>query len=499
MSRHPLATTRPLPGARRAFRRLPGAAVIVLAVAGMLPATAFAWEREAGPLPWRVGGISGFTADAAAFPDSAGQRLEVYVRLRPATIGTLAEGRTHASRLRIEVRLRQGRRGPEQRATQDLALTAADTSAGYGRLVLLPFRVSSGPHRLHVRMEVYKRLLPGQGEGRPDVGEIAGEIEVPAPQQGRMLSDIEFVWPGHDAAPGAFRRGERQLLPNAERLYGLLAPAPRAAFTAGAPGPPRPWRWVARIEDAAGRAIAVRESAGPSSEWLHGLAEFDVAAIPAGAYTMEVKAWQDGDPGAMVRRATFSVGWERDTWLADPDELHDQVHFLLRRDQEDDFERMPPGEQERAIAEYWRDRDPTPGTPANELRDVFLDRVRFANATYGRYGLGKGMFSDMGRVFIRYGEPSEVLRQVMPGREQELGPLIQRYVKSSDRPIGDVSDGAGGSDMRPFEIWIYEGEVMLPFDTDRTVAPRKRLGKPLVFLFIDENWLGDYRLRYSTE
>jgi GWxTD domain-containing protein len=464
-------------------------------------APAFAWEREAGPLPWRVGGISGFTADAATFPDSAGQHLEVYVRLRPATIAALAEGRIWTPRLQLEVELEEsGRGGKKQSARQEITFTAADTAAGYGRLVLVPFKVRPGSHRMHVRVETYHRLLPGRGDGKPDVGEIAGEITVPAPQAGRDLSDIEFVWPaGGPQTSGLFRRGDQMLLPNAERLYGLLATAPRAAFTARAPGPARPWRWIARLEDRNGQKIAERDSTGPADEWLHGLVEFDVATLPAGAYVLEVKAWQEGDPGALTRRSTFSVGWERDTWLRDPSDLEDEVHFLLRRDEEDKFERMPPGEQERMIAEYWRTRDPSPETAANELRDVFLQRVHFANQTYGRYGLGKGMFSDMGRVFIRYGEPSEVHRSVIPGREQELASIIERYVRVHDRPIGNVSDPAAGADMRPFEVWIYEGEIMLPFDTDRAVAPRRRLSKPLVFLFIDEQWLGDFRLRYSTE
>ena len=488
----PSAIARPHPGARRVFTAL------LLLGAAATPAAA--WEREAGPLPWRVGGISGFTADAATFPDSSGQRLEVYVRLRPSTVAALADGRTHAPTLRLEVELREGKRGPEQRVTQEIVFTPADTVAGYGRIVLLPFPVRPGVHRLHVRAESYRRLLPGRGEGKPDVGEVAGEITIPGPQAGRHLSEIEFVWPGqNERGPGMFQRGGRRLLPNAERLYGLLATTPRAAFTAHAPGPARPWRWVARIEDAAGHAMAVRESAGPADEWLHGLAEFDVGTLAAGAYVLEIKAWQEGDAGALVRRSTFSVGWERDTWLRDPDDLHDEVHFLLRRDEEDKFERMPPGEQERVITEYWRTRDPSPGTAVNELRDVFVQRVLFANQTYGRFGLGKGMFSDMGRVFIRYGEPSEVHRAVIPGREQELGSLIERYVRTHDRPVGNLGDTSAGADMRPFEIWIYEGEIMLPFDTDRAVAPRRRLSKPLVFLFIDEQWLGDYRLRYSTE
>jgi hypothetical protein len=53
--------------------------------------------------------------------------------------------------------------------------------------------------------------------------------------------------------------------------------------------------------------------------------------------------------------------------------------------------------------------------------------------------------------------------------------------------------------MRPFEVWVYEFEIKNPFDSDPGMSTTRRLTKPLVFLFVDEQWLGDYRLRYSTE
>ena len=65
-------------------------------------------------------------------------------------------------------------------------------------------------------------------------------------------------------------------------------------------------------------------------------------------------------------------------------------------------------------------------------------------------------------------------------------------------PIGDVHQKGLGGDMRPFEVWIYEGDIPLPPDADPSVSENRRYRK-LVFLFVDEQGLGDYRLRYSTE
>ena len=124
----------------------------------------------------------------------------------------------------------------------------------------------------------------------------------------------------------------------------------------------------------------------------------------------------------------------------------------------------------------------------------------FANRTYGRYGLGKGMFSDMGRTFIRYGEPNEVLKQVIPSQDNTLAEMVRPIAAAEPREMNDVSDRSLGPDMRPFEVWIYEGNIPFPIDADprNTNQPNIR-NRRLVFLFVDEQWVGDYRLRYSTE
>ena len=146
----------------------------------------------------------------------------------------------------------------------------------------------------------------------------------------------------------------------------------------------------------------------------------------------------------------------------------------------------------------WRRRDPTPQTAENEARNEFLARVEHANHNFTGPGRTRGMFSDMGRVYIRYGQPSDILRQVFPTGDNTLLQAIQELVATEERPIGDVHQKGLGGDMRPFEVWIYEGDIPLPPDADPSVSENRRYRK-LVFLFVDEQGLGDYRLRYSTE
>jgi GWxTD domain-containing protein len=223
----------------------------------------------------------------------------------------------------------------------------------------------------------------------------------------------------------------------------------------------------------------------------------DLSTQPAGGYELELKAWREGDAGALLRRARFSVAWLQSSWAIDPASQEDAVHFLLSAEEERDFARLMPGERERFLEDFWRHRDPTPETAENEARIEFLRRVEHANRSFGHPAFGKGMFSDMGRAYIRYGEPSEVLRQVIPTGDETLLQAIRELEATEDRPTGDVHQKGPGGDTRPFEIWLYEGNVGLPPSADPASARRPR--RRLVFLFVDEQGYGAYTLRFSTE
>jgi GWxTD domain-containing protein len=224
----------------------------------------------------------------------------------------------------------------------------------------------------------------------------------------------------------------------------------------------------------------------------------DLSTEPAGGYDLEVAVWQDGDAAPLTRRARFGVAWQVDSWMRNPRDIEDDVHFLLNPDDEEAFALLPPGEQERYLDDFWAARDPVAATGVNEARSTFLRRVDHANLTWSRPGLGKGMFSDMGRVYIRYGEPSEVVNQVIPTGDETVDRIVSQLSANEDRPVGDVTQKGPGGDPRPFEVWIYQAPIGLPPDADPRVVNRPRRTR-LVFLFVDEHGVGDYRLRYTTE
>jgi len=104
---------------------------------------------------------------------------------------------------------------------------------------------------------------------------------------------------------------------------------------------------------------------------------------------------------------------------------------------------------------FWKDRDPSPGTPDNEFKNEHMRRMNYANE---RFSVGfedrtNGWRTDMGRIYIVYGEPNN----------------IERYPFTPSRPAA--------------EIWTYDhltgqGQVY--------------------FLFVDETGYGEYNMVHST-
>ncbi len=499
----PLRAARPLPGARACF-----GAVLVSMVLAALATPAHAARRDPGmpppELPWRVGGRVGFTVDAASFPDSSGTVLDVYVRIPPSTLEAMELDSLGRGRLTMTVRLRlpTGGRVPESR--QELSFTREDATSGFGKVVVMRYPTVPGRHRLKVKIEdvqTHKTGIAYLGRPAPESADLEGDFTVPKPQAGRSISDLEFVWSERDSSNGTglFQRGGHTLLPNPERLYGLYASDLHAFFIARGPAVDgRPWRWVARVLDAAGEPVVAQESTGTASEWLAGGCTLDISTLPAGGYDLEVKVWQEGDAGALTRRAHFSVAWQPLSWHRNPLDFEDDVHLLFDADGEERFARLHPGEQERELDEFWKRRDPTPETALNEARETFRQRVAVADQLYGRQGLMRGMFSDMGRVFIRYGEPTEVTHQVIPAGDETARRVMQDLELADDRPTGDVHQKGIGGDQRPFEVWVYEAPVPAPIDADPSVRVAQRRRR-LLFVFVDEQGLGHFTLRYSTE
>jgi len=63
-------------------------------------------------------------------------------------------------------------------------------------------------------------------------------------------------------------------------------------------------------------------------------------------------------------------------------------------------------DREVFIDRFWKQRDPTPGTPLNEFKDEMIKRFLYAEKFYGRGTSREGWTTDMGRIHMILGEPT---------------------------------------------------------------------------------------------
>lgn len=121
----------------------------------------------------------------------------------------------------------------------------------------------------------------------------------------------------------------------------------------------------------------------------------------------------------------------------------DVLRYVATDEEVDALRNTPPADRAERWAEFWKPRDPTPGTEENEFKDEFIRRKNHADRVFR--GAGPGWRTDRGRIYILYGEPDSVERDPVPRRGF------------------------------PVEVWVYD-----------------TLG--LRFVFLDRTGFGDFRL-----
>jgi GWxTD domain-containing protein len=109
--------------------------------------------------------------------------------------------------------------------------------------------------------------------------------------------------------------------------------------------------------------------------------------------------------------------------------LEEEVVYIITPKERDIFLQLESDkEREIFINAFWKQRDPTPGTPKNEFKEEHYRRIAYANKIFGRGTPRPGWKTDRGRIYIILGEPLD----------------IDRF--------------EGYDTVYPTEIWFYQGD-----------------------------------------
>lgn len=84
-----------------------------------------------------------------------------------------------------------------------------------------------------------------------------------------------------------------------------------------------------------------------------------------------------------------------------------QIQYIATHEERKLFKRLNPRGKQAFLLDFWRSKDPTPDTPENEF---MLEH--FKKLDYAENNFKGGIDSDRGRIYIKYGPPMDVQREL---------------------------------------------------------------------------------------
>jgi GWxTD domain-containing protein len=252
-----------------------------------------------------------------------------------------------------------------------------------------------------------------------------------------------------------------------------------------------------RIRNSAGEDVREwsRRLASSSAAWADTVG-FQVDELLSDSYRLSVMVRDQETAARAVIEGGFEVFWTSPDWVTWIEE-YDRLGLLFL--DTPDYERLTSlgiGSRERFLAEFWESVNPEPEAPVNVVREEFMRRVRFANERYTN-NLVPGIETDRGRVYIRFGEPDDVRREIIPIQGNDLNTAIMQLEReSSGSELSGIRGIDGRGDDRAFEVWVYNQRGYQLFPRDEQMST----GVGMQFIFVDDLGTGqNYRLIRSTQ
>ena len=113
-------------------------------------------------------------------------------------------------------------------------------------------------------------------------------------------------------------------------------------------------------------------------------------------------------------------------------------------------------ERDLFIKLFWKQRDPTPGTPRNEFYEEYQRRLNYVDRMFGRGSVKRGRETERGRIYLL------------------LGPPLERQVFDTY------------SNLYPCELWYYKGK------------PEWGLPSYFYLIFYQPQGIGEYKLYHPS-
>jgi GWxTD domain-containing protein len=268
------------------------------------------------------------------------------------------------------------------------------------------------------------------------------------------ISDIEFVREVMelDSTPSRFDKGEKRIIPAVSRQYGADIGQISMYFELYHDSDKdKDARLFFDIYDERDKKVYDDDfELKLNKPVIRFIKHVPLDNFMPGEYQVRVTLAENNGKAIASTKADFSVAWSLQALITnDYDLAVEQLKFVARKPDLDKLKKASPEKREEAFLEFWKSKDPTPETPENELMEKYYARIQFANRAFSSIHKD-GWKTDMGMVYIIYGEPDQVERHPF-----ELS-------------------------SKPYQVWYY-------YSLSRT------------FGFVDENGTGEYFLQFPYD
>lgn len=206
--------------------------------------------------------------------------------------------------------------------------------------------------------------------------------------------------------------------------------------------------WVLRDDDGVVRREGWMEVGFQEGRFRCG-AVMPLSGLAGGAYEVLTALLVDGEIAA-ASREELELLQDWDVWGDDGGLCESLVRPIASNTELASLDRAEgPASRNAVMAEFWQERDPSPGTVRNEFLEEYLSRLDYIEEHFSIHS-SLGITSDQGRVYALLGQPD-----IVDDMPLELSTL-------------------------PMQVWVY-------------------FSPPLEVVFIDHDGYGDYDLSTSWE
>lgn len=398
-----------------------------------------------------------FSLDYAGFKgDVEGKdRLEIYYRIYNSDLLFVKKGGVFEAEYDVIVAVNDKKNRPIASKTFHRKLTTEE----YARTMSFrDYRI--GQVTFSIPAEEYKLqcILNDKNSGRSTKRDMKADL-TKYDNRNPQLSDIQFV---HAVQPAGedttFTKGDKDYVPDVRRIYGGDTTATvRTYFEV--------YRGSGNAEEAQLKIYLVdfNDNSVYSDDELIEFGDRDMVpvyreiplkGIKGGEYQMELTIIGKRGRDLDKVEGPITIHWTpQATILNDPEKGIGMLKYIATGNEMDSLKEAATAEERLSVwHQFWDSRDPSPGTPDNEVKDDYYDRIEFANQNFSILQR-EGWRTDRGMIFIQYGPPDQI----------------------EDHPFE--------IDSKAYQIWFY-------YRSGNQVRE---------FLFVDDFGNNDYVLQYPYD